>query len=101
MALRSDAYRLTDDDRLELEPSRNGVPPNIVLDSAHYKLVDQLDAALGKHVPSLLQCQTLTIEGPVTFQAGTTIKGNVTIKNPSNAPALVPAGTHEDVTLDL
>merc|ERR1712099_188590 len=42
LSLRSDAYVLTDDFRIELAPSRQGVPPNIKLDGA-YKFVDALE----------------------------------------------------------
>merc|ERR1719506_3074487 len=38
IALRSDAYVLTEDSRIELAPARNGVPPTIKLDDA-YKFV--------------------------------------------------------------
>merc|ERR1712118_229031 len=35
LALRSDAYVLTEDSRIELAPARNGVPPTIKLDDAY------------------------------------------------------------------
>merc|ERR1712039_129788 len=42
LALRSDAYYLTEDCRITLAPDRNGVPPNVKLDGM-YKFVDAMD----------------------------------------------------------
>merc|ERR1719321_1472555 len=42
IALRSDAYVLTEDFRIELAPARAGVPPTIKLDDL-YKFVDAMD----------------------------------------------------------
>ena len=54
LALRSDAYVITEDGRAMLAPERNGIPPEIDLDGNHFKLVDQLESALADGVPSLL-----------------------------------------------
>ena len=43
LALRSDAYVITEDGRAMLAPEREGIPPEIDLDSKHFKLVDQLE----------------------------------------------------------
>merc|ERR1711881_627292 len=51
-ALRSDAYVLTEDFRIELAPERNGVPPNVKLDD-RYKFVDAMDAIICNGAPSL------------------------------------------------
>jgi UDP-N-acetylglucosamine pyrophosphorylase len=100
-SLRSGAYVLTEDVRLELHPDRNGVPPNVVLEGAHYKLVDQLDACLTSGVPSLLGCERLEIRGPVQFEPGVIFKGKVTIENASAERQVVSAGTYADQTVEL
>mmetsp|Transcript_43995 Transcript_43995/g.79072 ORF Transcript_43995/g.79072 Transcript_43995/m.79072 type:complete len:957 (-) Transcript_43995:117-2987(-) len=99
LALRSDAYVLTEDFRIQLAPERNGVPPDVKLDGA-YKFVDAMDSMIPNGPPSLIACKKLVVEGKVTFAAGVTIKGTVTIKN-SGASKEVPAGVYEDKTLDL
>merc|ERR1712107_771922 len=58
LALRSDAYVLTPDFRIELAPARNGVPPNIKLDGA-YKFVDAMDTLIPAAPPSLINCNKL------------------------------------------
>merc|ERR1719231_1033658 len=98
IALRSDAYVLTPDFRIELAPDRKGVPPTIKLDD-RYKFVDAMDTMIPNGLPSLVNCKSLKIEGEVVFEAGVVIKGDVTIK--SSEKKTVPAGTYEDTTLEL
>lgn len=74
LALRSDAYLVTDDFRLELHPDRNGVPPTVTL-SDELKLVDQLEAALVNGAPSLLKCESLEVRGAPVFDKGETFTG--------------------------
>lgn len=101
LALRSDAYTVTADWRLELAASGNGIPPAIDLDSEHYKLVDQLDAALTDGVPSLIRCRELSVRGPVRFNSRNIFAGKVSILNKSTTPKPLPAGDYKDVTKEL
>ncbi|HEY5953542.1 MAG TPA: UTP--glucose-1-phosphate uridylyltransferase [Terrimicrobiaceae bacterium] len=80
LALRSDAYVITDDGRAMLAPERNGIPPEIDLDGDHFKLVDQLDTALKGGVPSLIKCRKLTVRGPVRFSSADRFEGDVVIE---------------------
>ena len=79
LTLRSDAYVVTDDYRLELHPDRQGIPPVVKLDPDHYKLVDQLEAALVNGVPSLLHCDRLEITGKVVFEPGAGFESSATL----------------------
>lgn len=79
LALRSDAYVITEDGRAELAPERKGIPPEIVLDQDHFKLVDQLDAALEKGVPSLIGCRRLQVKGAVKFSPDEKFDGDVVL----------------------
>ena len=80
LALRSDAYVITEDGRAILAPERNGIPPEIDLDSDHFKLVDQLEAMLADGVPSLLHCRRLTVRGPVRFSSSDRFEGDVVVE---------------------
>merc|ERR1719506_987224 len=81
IALRSDAYILTEDFRIELAADRKGVPPTIKLDDA-YKFVDAMDTLIPNGVPSLIDCTSMTIKGKaVEFAAGVVVKGDVTFEN--------------------
>lgn len=97
LALRSDAYEVLDDGQVRLAPERDGVPPNIVL-SDDYKLVDQLEP-LG--VPSLIRCRSLKIHGPVHFDDGVVIAGDVEIHNHTPERMIITAGLYKDQTLGL
>lgn len=97
LALRSDAYEVLDDGQVRLAASRNGVPPVISL-SDDYKLVDQIEA-LG--VPSLIDCQSLTVSGPITFAPGVIVRGTVGFENSSAETKVVNAGVYDGVSVVL
>merc|ERR1712110_1172739 len=80
IAPRSDAYILTEDFRIELAPERKGVPPNIKLDDL-YKFVDGMDTLIPNGVPSLINCNSMKVEGKVDFAAGVVVKGDVQFLN--------------------
>merc|ERR1712232_110345 len=100
IALRSDAYIVTEDFRIELAPERNGVPPLVKLDD-RYKFVDAMDTLIPNGVPSLKNCNKLVIEGEVEFAAGVILTGAVTIKNAGEGKKTVAAGTYADTTIEL
>jgi UTP--glucose-1-phosphate uridylyltransferase len=82
LALRSDAYVLADDARVELAPERDGTPPVVDLDDDHYKLLRDFDARFPEGAPSLVACERLSVEGDVTFGAGVVVRGTVTVSGP-------------------
>ena len=98
LALRSDAYEVLEDGQVRLAASRQGVPPVITL-SDEYKLVDSLEA-LG--VPSLIGCKSLTIKGvkgPVHFEPGVVLRGEVDFENPEHTLRTVKAGVYENASV--
>ncbi|HTA29655.1 MAG TPA: UTP--glucose-1-phosphate uridylyltransferase [Candidatus Cybelea sp.] len=101
LAMRSDAYEVTEDWRLVLSPECNGVPPTIELDPDHYKLVDQLDAKLKDGVPSLARCRELKVTGPVAFSSKNTFAGKVAITNKDATVKSLPAGEYQDRNYDF
>merc|ERR1712070_964665 len=100
ISLRSDAYVVTEDFRIELAAARNGVPPLVKLDD-RYKFVDAMDTIIPNGVPSLKDCAKLTIKGEVEFAAGVVVKGDVTFSNAGEGKKTVAAGTYENQTVDL
>jgi hypothetical protein len=102
MGVRSDAY-VTDDDNtvLHLDEERQGVPPRIDLDPDYYKLVSQFDELCKDGLPSLIDCASLHVRGPVRFQKGTLIEGEVTIINRSPGVKTLSAGTYTDETIEV
>jgi len=98
--LRSDACEVTDDWRVILSPELAGRPPAVQLDGEYYKLVDQLDR-LAPVVPSLKNCKSLKVQGPVSFGAGLTFRGDVSISNPKPAPQPLKPGIYENQEITL
>ena len=96
-SLRSDAYEQTEDGRIALVAERMGIPPVIDL-SAEYKLVDSLE---GLGMPSLLDTEKLTVQGPVRFADGVSIIGNVTFINKSGDTKWVAGGKYSDESVEL
>ncbi len=96
-ALRSDAYEVGEDGRVQLVGSRHGKPP-VVNFSSEYKLVDALED-LGQ--PSLLEADVLEISGPVKFAEGVVIRGEVTILNDSSEVKIISPGVYSDQILSL
>ena len=82
LALRSDAYVLADDARVELAPERDGTPPVVDLDDEYYKLLRDFDARFPDGAPSLVHCERLAVEGDVTFGRGVVVRGVVTVSGP-------------------
>jgi UDP-N-acetylglucosamine pyrophosphorylase len=100
LALRSDAYDINPDGTAALHPDLNGIPPHVELDG-HYKLVDQLEAALAAGVPSLKECHNLRVKGPVLFSSEVSFEENVIVENPTREPLPIPPGTYRDTHLVL
>ena len=54
--------------------------PTIKLDDKHYKLVDMMESLVDEY-PSLLDCESLKVSGPVKFGRGVAIKGKVRLRS--------------------
>ena len=81
LALRSDAYTLTQDAHVELAPEREGRgAPLVDLDPEHFKLVRDFDARFPAGPPSLVGCDRLTVVGDVVFGAGVVVRGSVRVE---------------------
>lgn len=95
LAVRSDAYVVTDDFRLELHPERHGQPPHLHLDQTRCKLIEGLDAAFPMGPPSLLRCDSLLMHGPIQCDSPVIFRGNTIIHNHSEQVMRLKAGTYE------
>jgi len=81
LALRSDAYVLGEDGSVALAPERDGIPPYVALDSAHYKLLRDFDARFPAGPPSLVECERFVVDGDVAFGRGVVARGRVEVDN--------------------
>lgn len=101
LALRSDAYCVTEDHRLVLHPKRDGQPPLVDLDSAHYKVMSDFEQLFPSGSPSLLECESLKVEGKIRFAGGVTCAGKVRFVHTATGLAEVPPGTYRDCSVQL
>jgi UTP--glucose-1-phosphate uridylyltransferase len=101
LAVRSDCYVLSEDYHLMLSPLRKSDSIQIKLDPAYYGKLNQLDERFSAGVPSLLHCESLTIEGDVFFEPHVTVRQKAVIKNSKSRRAIIPEGTVIEGTVIL
>lgn len=92
LAVRSDAYLLTDDYQIILNPAHVSGDVVVELDGRYYKFVNDLDARFPKGIPSLLNCTRLRVQGDVVFGAKVLLLGDVEICNKSGRSVIIPDG---------
>jgi len=100
MALRSDCYEMTAEFQVRLVESRDQRPPDVQLDSKYYKFISDFDRLVGCD-PSLKNCESLTISGPVEFQEPVTFGGRVEVVNQTGQPLPCPSGSYSDETIHV
>jgi len=99
--LRSDAYVIDENFIPKLNPACGGSAPVISLDSKKYKLVGALEEAIVGGIPSLVNCNRLTVKGLVRMSKKTSFVGDVSVVNSSDESKFIPTGKVEDASLDL
>ena len=97
VALRSDAYRLSQKQCIGLDPRRGTGPfpggaPLVELDDRFYQFIEQIRERFPHGPPSLLRCNSFSVAGPYTFGASVTVEGDVTLSNHSDTPVVIPDG---------
>jgi UTP--glucose-1-phosphate uridylyltransferase len=101
MALRSDRFIFSDDKQLILNPECCSDFIRIQLDPDFFGHLDLFDQRFKDGVPSLQECESLTIRGDVRFEEDVTIKGRVVIQNHQPTPAVIKKGTIIETNLVL
>lgn len=97
LLLRSDCYVLGENGILRINPKRVRAGRTriikIQLDPNFYGKIDLLEERFQQGLPSLVDCESLSIEGNVYFERDIKIKDSVSIKNTRSAPAVINKGT--------
>ena len=97
LALRSDCYVLGEKIDLKINPKRLSTNRadtiKISLDPKFYGKINLLEERFKKELPSLVQCDSLSIEGDVYFEGDVKIKNSVSIKNRQDSPAVIKKGS--------
>ncbi len=93
LAVRSDRFSFSQENSLILNPNVRSDTIHIDLDQKYYGKIDLFDERFAEGAPSLIHCESLTIEGDVHFEGNITIKGKVVVKNNGKSKAVVKKGT--------
>ena len=82
LALRSDAYVLTEESHVVVAPQRGDRgAPLVELDPHYFKLIADFDARFPHGAPSLVEADRLRVRGDVRFGAGVRVRGAVDVVN--------------------
>lgn len=105
LTVRSDCFVYNIDESLRINPIRfKRNKPDVTkvdLDPKYYGKIDDLEKRFRNGIPSLVDCDALTIEGDVLFEKNVRIRGSVTIKNTQPLQAVIREGTVIDQDLIL
>lgn len=93
LAVRSDAYELTDDFRVIPGSGRRMRRFVVQLDPAYYKFISDLEARFPQGAPLLKQCARFEVKGDVCFGKGVICRGEVVIENRLSHQVMIPEGT--------
>jgi UTP--glucose-1-phosphate uridylyltransferase len=92
-----------ENNNLRINPARDKKRKSDVavvkLDPKFYKKIDSLEARFADGIPSLIDCDSLTIEGDVKFEKNVTVKGSVVIRNTQQSQSVVKEGSVIDSDL--
>jgi UTP--glucose-1-phosphate uridylyltransferase len=93
LALRSDCFSFTPAGQLVPNPLRRLDRIQIQLDTDYFGRIDDFEKRFGRGAPSLIECESLIVEGDVYFESKVVVKGRVRICNTRKSPATIAAGT--------
>jgi len=91
LLVRSDRYLLTAEGRLIPNSECGTASLSVSLDPRFYSKIDDFESRFAQGVPSLCECNALTIRGDVRFEGGVKIVGAVVIENRSPGQRVVKA----------
>jgi UTP--glucose-1-phosphate uridylyltransferase len=93
LAVRSDAYLLTEEFRIVPNPERRLGPLVIKLDSRHYKMVSDFGRRFPHGSPSLVGCSSFDVDGDFVFGKDVKVIGHVRLVNESSEQVAIADGT--------
>jgi len=92
LAIQSDCYQMVPDFSVVKNPVRQLNRIQITLDPDFFGKIDMYNARFKHGVPSLVNCESLEIQGDVFFEDNVVIKGRVIIRNNTDAPMVIKQG---------
>ncbi len=93
LSTRSDRFIFSKENNLVFNPKVRSKIIEIDLDPRYFGKIDLFDERFIHGIPSLMDCESLTIRGDVRFEGNVTIKGRVIITNDLESQAVVKEGS--------
>lgn len=93
LAVRSDAFLLTEDFRVVPNPDRKLGPVTVSLDSDYYKWIADFEARFPHGAPSLVNCSSLVVEGDFNFGRSVIMRDAVRLVNRSGNQVAIADGS--------
>jgi UTP--glucose-1-phosphate uridylyltransferase len=102
LVVKSDCYVRTEEEAVHIAPGRELPLPDVRLDKDFYKKIDEFEARFPEGVPSMIDAQTLTVDGDVLFEKDVEVHGEARVVNGLGRQATVEAGKRleGDITFD-
>jgi len=93
LAIRSDRFVFSADYNLIANPNSGTKTIQIDIDPKYYGKIDLFDERFSRGIPSLTNCESLTIKGDVRFESNVVIRGKIVITNKGKTQAIIKEGT--------
>lgn len=96
LAVRSDCYKMSSKNEIYMLPERlqnfGGRHPKVDLDQRYFSKIDEFEKRFAE-IPSLLNCESLTVKGDFFFKTNVRIQDHATLINTTGKPVVIESGT--------
>jgi UTP--glucose-1-phosphate uridylyltransferase len=93
LSIRSDRFIFSEESNLIANPNTGTKTIQVDLDPKYYGKMDLFDERFSSGIPSLTDCESLTIKGDVRFESNVAVRGNIVITNKGKTQAEIKEGT--------
>jgi UTP--glucose-1-phosphate uridylyltransferase len=93
LSIRSDRFIFSTENNLIANPNTGTKTIQVDLDPEYYGKIDLLDERFSRGLPSLTNCESLTIKGDVRFESNVAIRGKIVITNKGKTQGVIKKGT--------
>ena len=92
LSIRSDRFIFSTEDNLIANPNTGTKTIQVDLDPKYYGKIDLFDERFSRGVPSLTNCESLTVKGDVRFESNVAVRGKIVIPNKGKIQAVIKEG---------
>ena len=93
LSIRSDRFIFSTENNLIANPNAGTKTIQVDIDPKYYGKIDLFNERFPKGVPSLTNCESLTVKGDVRFESNVAIRGKIVITNKGKTQAVIKEGT--------